>query len=156
MVGPRTPLGRHFGSRNSFSGVLSVLLSLFLFRPSALASIVIVCFSSMSASRRLQVVNRLSPCKSSVGMGCKAPHLRSISSPDFPDGCCKGIAFNNLGRPVITWAPVLGSYCYYLGNLTMLYPPDFLCICMYGPSRWACVMVSPFPFCCCGGVIPLS
>lgn len=27
----------------------------------------------------------------------------------------------------------------------MLYPPGFICICKYGPSRWASVMVSPFP-----------
>ena len=32
------------------------------------------------------------------------------------------------------------------------YPPDFLCIFTYGPSRWAGVMVSPFLLHCCGGV----
>ena len=28
----------------------------------------------------------------------------------------------------------------------ILYPPDFLCTCIYGLSGWACVMVSPFPY----------
>jgi len=31
---------------------------------------------------------------------------------------CTSIALNNLERPVITWAQVLGSHWYYLGGVS--------------------------------------
>ena len=33
---------------------------------------------------------------------------------------CNGIALDNLERPVITWSQVLGSYWYYLGDVSQM------------------------------------
>ena len=64
---------------------------------------------------------RLACCRG-VGVGCEAPHL----------------------RPIIRILP--------MGLLIRsLYPPDFLCIFIYGLSGWASVVVSQYPSRSCYG-----
>ena len=57
----------------------------------------------MSASCRLQIFNRLLPASyRGVGLGCEAPHLRSVS-PKFPDGFCALLIFYASASTGLQW-----------------------------------------------------